>query len=189
MPIKIESQSAQIGWDTKKAQLNQSGNNQQSLDIQTRKPKLEIRTTRPQMNIDQSQPFAEAGLKNIQAFMSDSVSYAKQVVSQGIDRIVSQGNEMKDIHTGVDPIPDQAIYNAYDLFEKTFNFALVPSSRPEINVTPGEVTTTLNPGEVINNTMPRRVQMDYTPWQISYYMKQYASIRFSFEPSKFETMV
>lgn len=189
MAIRIESQAAQITWDTQKAQLNQSGNGVQALDIQIRKPQIEINTTRPQLSIDQTQPFAEAGLKNLQAFMSDSVSYAKQIVSQGIDRIVSQGNEIKEIHTGVDPIPDQAIYNAYELFEKTFNFAMVPQSRPQIDVTPGNVDIQFNPGEVINNSAPRRVQMDYTPWQINYYMKQYASIRFSYEPPTINTTV
>ena len=204
MAIRIESQAAQLTWDTQKAQLNQSGNGIQTLDIQIRKPQIEINTTRPQLSIDQTQPFAEAGLKNLQAFMSDSVSYARQIVSQGIDRIVSQGNEMKEIHTGVDPIPDQAISTAKKVamvavvtlrrFARKISrekrvFAMVPQSRPQIDVTSGDVDIQFNPGEVANNSAPRRVQMDYTPWQINYYMKQYASIRFSYEPPTINTTV
>lgn len=189
MPIRIESQAAQLTWDTQKAQLNQSGNGARALDIETKKPQIEINTTKPQLTIDQTQPFAEAGLKNIQDFMADAVSYARQVASQSVDRIVSQGNEMKEIHTGVDPIPDQAIYNAYDMFEKTFNFAMIPQSRPRIDVTRGNVDIQVNRGEVINRSAPKPVQMDYSPWQINYYMKQYESIRFSYEPSKFNTTV
>lgn len=189
MPIRIESQAAQLTWDTQKAQLNQSGNGVQTLDIQTRKPQIEITTTRPQLTIDQTQPFAEAGLKNLRAFMSESVSYARQRVAQGIDRIVSQGNEMKEIHTGVDPIPVQAISNAYEMFEKTFNFAMIPQSRPKIDVTLGNVNIQFNRGEVTNRSASRRVQIDYTPWQINYHMKQYESIRFSYEPPKIKSMV
>ena len=189
MPLEITKQNAILGWDTQKATLTQSGNGAQTLQLNIQKPLLEMQTTLPKIQIDQSQPFAEAGLKNIKAFMSDAVSYGQQIVSQGIARIVDQGNSFIEIHTGVDPIPDQAVYNAYDMFEKSFNYGAIPQSRPDITLKRGEVNTTLNRGTVQNNSSPQKVEMNYTPWQVSYHLKQYQNISFRYQPSQFKFSV
>ena len=189
MPIQITSQSAQITWDTQKARLEQSGNGARALNISTEKPLLEMRTELPKIQIDQTASFADVGLKNIQAFMDEAVSYGRQMVSAGVARIVDQGNAFVNIHTGADPIPDQAIYNAYEMFEKEFNYGAIPQSRPSISLNEGSVNTTFNPGRVNNNSAPRKVDMQYTPWQINYYMKQYNSINFRYEPSQLKISV
>ena len=132
MPIQISQQPLVMNISTQPARIDQSGNGALTLDIDIKKPLLEMKTELPKVTIDQSASFAEAGLKNIKAFMDESVSYARQIVSAGVDRIVSQGNEWINIHTGVDPIPDQAIYNAYEMFDKEFNYAAIPTSRPSI---------------------------------------------------------
>lgn len=189
MPLEITKQNAVLGWDTQKASLNQSGNATRTLELQIEKPLLEMQTTLPKIQIDQSQPFAEAGLKNIKAFMSDSMNYSLQVVSRGIARIIDQGNSFAEIHTGVDPIPDQAIYNAYDMFDKEFNYGAIPQSRPSITLQRGEVNTSLKRGTVLNNSAPQKVEMNYSPGQISYYMKQYESISFRNQPSNIKISV
>lgn len=189
MPIQISTTPAVLDWNVSKANLSQSGNGALTLDLQIQKPLLEMQTTLPKVQIDQSQPFAEAGLKGIKAFMDEVVSIGRQIVSEGIERIVSQGNDFINIHTGVDPIPDQANYNAYDMFEKSFNYGVIPQSRPSISLQEGRVNTTFNPGSVNNQSAPRKVQMDYTPWQINYFMKQYNSITYSMQPSNFKFTV
>lgn len=189
MPIEVTTQKANIGWDTQKASLSQSGNGAQTLDIEINKPLLEMQTTLPKIQIDQSQSFAEAGLKNLQAFMAESVSYGQQMVSQGISRIVDQGNSMIEIHTGYDPIPDQAIYNAYEMFDKEFNYGAIPTTRPSISLAEGRVETNLVKGNIVNNSRPQKVEMTYTPWQINIYVKQYASIEFRYQPSNYKLSV
>lgn len=189
MPIQISSQPAQLSWDTQKAKLEQSGNGARTLDLSIEKPLLEMRTELPKIQIDQTASFADAGLKKIQAFMDEAVSYGRQMVSAGVARIVDQGNDYINIHTGADPIPDQAIYNAYDMFEKDFNYGVIPQSRPSISLSEGRVNTTFNPGSVNNNSAPRKVNMQYTPWQINYYMKQYNNIEFRYEPSTLKISV
>lgn len=189
MPIQIQTQPAVIGWDVQKAQLDQSGNGINVLDLTIEKPLLEMRTELPKIQIDQSQSFADAGLKNLKAMMDESVSYGRQMVSQGVARIVDQGNRFIEIQTGIDPIPDQAIYNAYEMFEKDFNYGAIPQTRPNISLKEGNVYTTFNPGKVNNQSTPRKVDMQYTPWQVSYHMKQYNSISFSMAESKFKFTV
>lgn len=189
MPIQITTQPALLSWDTQRARLDQSGNGAMALDISTQKPLLEMRTVQPKIQIDQTASFADAGLKNIEAFMSESISYGRQMLSAGISRIVDQGNEFVNIHTGVDPMPDQAIYNAYEMFEKSFNYGAIPQSRPNISLNAGQVDVNLNRGSVSNNSAPIKVDMSYTPWQVNYFMKQYNSISFRVESSEFKFSV
>ena len=189
MPLQISTQPAILSWEVQKGSLSQSGNGISVLELDIEKPIFEMRSELPKIQIDQSQSFADAGLKGIKAMLEESISYGKQMISQGVARIVDQGNTFTDIHTGVDPIPDQAIYNAYDMFAKEFGYGVIPQTRPSISLKEGNVYTTFNPGKVNNQSTPKKVEMQYTPWQISYHMKQYSSISFSLAQSNFNFTV
>ncbi len=189
MSLQITSQKAILSWDTQNAVLTQSGNGKQTLDIRVEKNDLQMETVKPQVFIDQSEAFGELGLKGIRAFMQESVGYANQIVSAGIDRIVSQGNEWLNIHTGVDPIPDQAIYNAYEMFEKSFSGVFSPVARPQIDVQSGKLNYSFTPARIVNSSRPQPVEMNYQPWRINYYMKQYNSINISSTSTPFNQSV
>lgn len=189
MPIQINTHPSILGWDVQKAKLEQSGNGVNVLSLESNNPVLEMETQHPKIQIDQSQSFEEAGLKGIKAFMDDAVSYGRQIVSQGVVRIVDQGNGYIEIQSGYDPIPDQAEYNAYGMFEKEFNYSAIPQSRPAISLNKGQVTYNFRPGNVSNHSTESKVEMNYTPWQVSFHMKQYNSINFRYEPSQFKFTV
>ncbi len=189
MPIQISTQPSIIGWDVQKAKVEQSGNAPQLLQMDSSAPVLDIQTIKPQLIIDQTESFADAGRKNLRAFMNDSVAYGRQVVSEGVMRIVDQGNTLRDIHSGGDPIPDLAIYNAYEMFEVSFNYGAIPQSRPNININKGQVNINVTRGTVENSTVDQKVQMSYSDWKIDYYMKQYSSINFRYEEPKFKFSV
>lgn len=189
MPIQISQQPLVLNITTQPAKIEQSGNGALTLNLDIKKPLLEMKTELPKVTIDQSASFAEAGLKNIKAFMDESVSFARQMVAGGVDRIVSQGNEWLNIHTGVDPMPDQAIYNAYEMFDKEFNYAAIPTSRPIIDLVRGQVNTTFNKGQVTNNSRPQKINMNYTPYQVNLAVSQYNSISFRYEKPNFNFMV
>ncbi len=189
MPIQISTQPSIIGWDVQKAKLDQSGNGARALVLESTAPLLEIETQQPKILIDQSQSFSEAGLKGLKSFMNDAASYGQQIVSQGIARIVDQGNAFIEIQSSYDPIPDQALNNAYDIFDKEFNYGAIPQSRPSITLDRGQVNFNFRPGDVNNQSTERKVEMNYTPWQVDYYVKQYNSINFRYEPSQFKFTV
>ncbi len=189
MPITISQQPIVMNISSTPAKLEQNGNGSRTLNLDIQKPELEMETKQVKVLIDQSQPFAEAGLKNIRAFMDDNNAYSQQIYSQGVSRIVSQGNELKEIQNDYDPIPDQAISNAYDMFDKEFNYGAVPTSRPTITVDPGNVNYSFRRGSVSNLSQPQKVQMSYTPYQISYSISQYNSINFRYEDPKYKFMV
>lgn len=189
MPIIISQQPIAMSVSTTPAKLSQSGNGAKTLNLSIQKPELEMQTKLPKVKIDQSQPFADAGLKNIKAFMDDNISFGKEIFAGGVSRIVSQGNELKDIQNDYDPIPDQAISNAYDMFDKEFNYGAVPSSRPTISLDEGNVKYSFKRGSVSNQSQQQKVQMSYTPYQVNYSISQYNSINFRYEKPNYDFMV
>ncbi|GAB6107651.1 DUF6470 family protein [Fusibacter bizertensis] len=189
MPITISRQPIVMNVTTTPAKLEQNGNGSKVLNLDIQKPQLEMETKQPKVLIDQTEPFAEAGLKNIRAFMEDNISFGAQKFSEGVSRIVNQGNEFIEIQTGNDPIPDQAISNAYEMFEKEFNYGAVPSTRPTITLDEGKVNYSFRRGSVNNQSQSQKVQMSYSPYQINYTISQYNSINFRYEKPRYEFMV
>ena len=189
MPIQITQQPLILNVSTTPASISQSGNAALTLSISSEQPLLEMQTVKPQIRIDQTQPFAEAGLKNIRAFMEDNIAYSREIVQGGVSRIVSQGNEFINIHTEVDPIPEQALNNAYDMFDKEFNYAAIPTTRPTITLEKGSVNYSLKRGSVTNNSSPQPVNLSYTPYQVQFSVSQYNSVSFRYEQPKFKFMV
>ena len=184
MPMHVESRPTLISITTKDAKLYQEGNGVNVLDIRTQKPLLEITTTKPEVRIDQSKCFEEAGLKGLKAFMNDAISYGQQVLQAGIARIVDDGNAYANIQSGQDPIPDQALYNAYEMFTHEYNYDTIPKSRPSIELVRGTVNYKFNRGQGINSTNASPVRMTYEPWKVEIAVKQYASIQFRYEKDR-----
>ena len=183
MPIQITTQPLKLDVTIQKGSLSQSGNNSRVLNTTSDLPKLQIQSSKANIEIDQSQCFAEAGLKNLKAMIEDSISYGMQMLNKGISRIVSDGNVWSNIQNGSDPIPDQAIYNAYEQFEKEFNYTAIPQSRPKITVAPGEINYQFRPGHINSNSNPRPVKMNYKPWKVQYAVKQYNRINIQYNKS------
>ena len=171
MPLVIETRPTLIGWHTKDAVLKQSGQGEPALNIDITDPQLRVDSKPPKLSIDQSECFAEAGLKDIKRMMSDHVSKAKQQLMEGIQIIVQQGNEMADVHNG-NPIPTQAKYNAYDRYVKEFNYGTVPKSRPKISVASGDVQVKVSPGKVENKSKPKPLRSSYERWKVDFYIRQ-----------------
>ncbi len=161
-----------LGWNMTPARFEMSGGGALNvLKMRTEKPVLEMRSHRPVVKIDQSQCFAEAGLKGMTDFRVDTNSYAQSAVAKGIARIVDNGNEMMAIENGVDAIAEQADNNAFGIFEQEFVYTAIPKSRPKISVDPWTMNYSYTPGRIINETEPKRVQTSYTPPRFEYYVK------------------
>lgn len=146
------------------------GGVQNALKLRTEKPKLDMQSSRPTIKIDQSQCFAEAGLKGIADFSADTNSYARSIFLKGIARIVDDGNRMMVIENGSDAIAEQADYNAHGMFEQEFVYTTIPKSRPKISIDPWTMNYSFAPGRVINETQPKKVQIDYAPPRFEYYI-------------------
>lgn len=161
-----------LGWNSTPARLEMRGNgNQNVLDLQTEKPRLEMKSELGKLHIDQSACFSEAGRKGVTDFRQDVISYAQSVFARGVARIVDNGDQFIDIHTGVNAVAEQADYNAFGMFEQQFGYAVIPKSRPKITVDPATLNYHFTPGRVHVGMQDRKVQSTYYPGRIEYYIK------------------
>jgi len=159
------------------------GNGAKPLNVESQIARLDMESTKPQVQIDQTECFAEAGLKNIKAFMDDAVAYGQQKFSEGVSRIVSDGDSMAAIESGYDPIADQAFQNAYAMFDHEFNYDAIPKSKPRIDVSPGNVNYNYTPAQVQNNTVAQPIENSYTPGKVEIAVKEYGKVDISYDKS------
>ncbi|MBS7525791.1 hypothetical protein KHM83_03770 [Fusibacter paucivorans] len=183
MPIQIQSTRAQLSVQTVNASLEMQGNGGQVLALDTERGSLEMESTSPEIEIDQTACFAECGLKNIKDFMADSVAYGQQKFQEGVARIVEDGNQMASIENKADPIPDQAIQNAYTMFEHEFNYDAIPKSRPSITLKEGDVNYQYQPARVNNRTVSRKVENNFTPGKVEIAVAEYGKVTISYDSS------
>ncbi len=177
--IQIQTKPMQLEYKTNPSSMEISQGNPIKLDFSVKPGSLKMHSEQVKVLIDQTQCFAEAGLKNIQGMIDENTSISKQKMMESIGKIVEQGNELADIASGNDPIPAQAEYNAFDQFIREWNFDLIPKSRPEFKVTGGTVDIEHEPAEVQNNTRFDPPKINYTAGKIETYVKQYNEIEMS----------
>lgn len=173
MKLMIRTQPAILGWDTKNAQQTTPAMPKEALELEIDEPEIKMESTKSVVNIDQNQCFNESGLKDNKAFLDDVVSRAKSAVMEGIGHRVEEGNAMMAIENGSDAIAERASYNAWERFGHEFGLVTMPSSRPVITVTDGDVTYEFLKGDVqISNGPFVADKGTYQAGKIEYYMKQ-----------------
>ncbi|QEK13561.1 hypothetical protein FQB35_02390 [Crassaminicella thermophila] len=151
-------------------------------------PKLEIHSEQVKVQIDQYPCRAEEGLKNYIDLTKDNAAFAKQKAMEGIARIVSQGNQLAAIQNGGNPIADQAEENAYNLFDKEFNFDLIPKSRPKIDFIGGKVDIKFIEGKVKPQVKVNKPIINYTVGKFEIYLRQKNSINIEYVGKKFNQL-
>ena len=189
MRLEITTTPMILNFTSKNATLEKAAIPENVLDIKTEKFSVDMKMENGNLKIDQNQCFNEAGLKDIKAFMDDYVNYSKQAVSDGVDRIVSEGNSFADIHNNVDAVAQNADNNAYGIFEHEYNLDFIPKSRPKINYTSGKVNIDYRPGKIVNNSLPKNDLGTYTPGNLDIYVKQMNSIKIKAVRDKFDEFV
>lgn len=171
MDLRITTRHGLVGINTTQGKMN-INYGKSNFRIQTKKPKMNMEITQPKVKIDQSKPLAEIGLKKISDFIKTNAGKGKQVCSQGISRIVQQGNELARIETGSNAISSQARYNAFDQYKKEVNIDFIPKSRPQVDLQEGKVDINLEKGEVSIQSKPQEVNLDYNVGKIEVYLRQ-----------------
>lgn len=143
-------------------------------------PQVKIEASLPKITIDQTQSFNESGLKSVTAFSDDYVNYAKRIRIESMGRIVSQGNALKDINLGGNPIANNARYNAVDQFQHEFGMVTMPRTRPRINVIEGQLDISVQEGQINQRIEAQKPIINYQKGKIEFYTKQYNSININY---------
>ncbi|WP_432407093.1 DUF6470 family protein [Wukongibacter sp. M2B1] len=171
MDLKITMRQGFIGLNINQGSMN-IDYGKSNFNMEIKDPKIDMEITQAKVMIDQTRPFSEAGLKKIDEFNRMNTEKARQACLQGIGKIVRQGNELARIDTGVNPIPSQAKYNAFDQDIKEFNIGFIPKSRPEITLNEGRVEINLQEGYVNIENRPRDVYLDVNRANVEVYIRQ-----------------
>ena len=178
MPLSIATVKGQIGIKTTNAYLDMSQPKGEQF-IRQIKPQMIIDRELPKVLIDQSQPFAEAGRKPWSQVAAEYAQMGRQQALEGIGRIVDDGNRMAMIQRKMPAaIPELALKNSRTK-QHEFNFGMIPTSRPKIEVT-GHLNIDWQLGGVEYSYTPRKPVADYHPGKAEIYMKQYPHIEFKY---------
>lgn len=153
-PPQISARTTQGGLDIRTQQAK--------LDISQKQPFVKIRTEQPMVLIDQSQCFAEEGLKSMSQVMSEQAQKGIQAAQAFTGKKSRDGDAMAKIGHKASIMINIAKNSAIKKHE--FGMGYMPHSRPKIDVKGGTVELEAqeinNPGEI------NGVSYKYTPGDI-----------------------
>ncbi len=173
--LQIRTQNLKLGYNITQPNM-QIRTTPSKFEGDTSLPKLEMKSTQVKLKIDQTECFNESGLKNIEAFLNDNVSHAKEMCSEAVLDTVRQGDELADIQNKNDPIPEQAFYNTVTRNLKELTMVTMPKSRPKITVINGNVDINLKKGDNNKNFIKGHADINYTKGKTSYKVERYNSV-------------
>lgn len=177
--IQISTVNGQIGIskDPTTVQMRQP-----MADMKMRQPHADVKYIQrdAKINIDQTEAFADAGLKHISRHIREWAEKGKQQVSKATATIASQGDQMMKIENKGSVIPQIAKTNSEDPM-RDINIAFIPSSvsKVKINYTPGEFKVNAQPKEVEIEIKPNKPVIKVNPGNTNIYLKQKSAISFS----------
>ncbi|MCR4435069.1 MAG: DUF6470 family protein [Clostridiales bacterium] len=185
MGIIITQTHARIGIETTPGHMEMRCR-AAKLQIHQEQARVNIHTELPKVQIDQHDAFASSGLKNFLELAREAAGRGYQQVMEFIGKTAEDGDRLAAIEKGGSPLADIAERDAYP--EHEFGMVTMPATGPKFDVKGGEVIIEpeRNGGSGLNGVeikfIPGGVSYSYTPAQVRIYMKQYASIRFRYEP-------
>ena len=146
--------------------------------VQT-KAKMHIDKQAPRVIIDTYEQRAELGMKNNMDLLIDAKQLARQSLMSAIGRIVSDGNRMANITKNMPlAIPELAERNSKPTMHE-FNFALLPISRPNIDVE-GHLNIDWEIGGANIDYKPQKPKIEYARGNLNISMKQYQEINIEY---------
>ena len=191
MGLSISRTDIKLGMESSPARLEMQSQPAR-IDFHHTDAKLNIRTDPPRVTIDQYECFAEAGLKNNYDLLKDASSRAYQHIMEYIGQTAEDGRTLAAIENGGNPIAAIAARDAFPVHE--FGIGFIPQSRPKIDVTGSvQIEPVLDSNGATNSITgdytPGSLNINYIPWQLNIYVKQYPSINIKYEGNLIDTII
>ncbi|MFD2170105.1 DUF6470 family protein [Tumebacillus lipolyticus] len=154
------------------------------LDLEIQKPKLEIlHGAQVKIDIDMTQTRADLGYKPILQLAADAASDGYQAWLAGVDRIVSEGNQLSryDQGTRVGHLADQRLQ------QEMASIRLKPVAPPKINVEIAPRHAEFTPGSVRVNYKQWSVNTQHEWGRVTGKMIQYPDLEFTLKGNIYDT--
>ncbi len=183
MGLSIRTTNIELGIQRTPSRMNLKTENAR-LRLHQEHTRINISTEKPRVLIDQSQCFAEAGLKSSRELSREAAQRGYQQVMKFIGQTASDGYALAEIEKGGNPITSIAVRRAYP--QRQFGLDFIPKSRPKIEVTGSVNTKWDRSGEGVHNGVegsysPGYVRLDFEPTKFKIYVKQYPSVDINYE--------
>ena len=172
--IHISQTSAQIEIQTKRAELRVLQSRKLQLSMRQIHAQMQVETRRPKLNIDQTQCFAESGLKTS---LEMAHAFYKQSMAKGmqaIQSIAEEGLRFLQIEKKGNPFAEVAWQRGVHFKQPVVT--AMPQSRPKVTFEPGEVKITWTHPRVEMEWHWIESQVEYIPYEVNITMLSYPSI-------------
>jgi hypothetical protein len=175
--LRISTQKAALDINVTRARFDMR---QPPADIEMRQKHARIIINREplQLIIDQRQCFNESGRMDPTALADHIAQLGEQAFTDGIARIIDEGDRMARFEEGGDAFAEIAYNNSYPVYE--FNMVTMPRSRPKIDFIGGNLDIQVEEGYVEFKVTPRSPQVEYTPGKVDIRLKQHPDISFEY---------
>ncbi len=178
--IVIHTTPAQIAVRTTPGSINIHSNTiSMTIDNNLAQP-FSMKIEQPKINIDQTDSFADVGLKKPIPMAMDFYKSSLQKGMESIATIARESAEFLQIEKGGNPIASQG--KQAGVKNHTYGAKAMPAHGPEISVEQGTVETHAGQNTMKINWQPVKNQNDYTPADVSVQMVHRGDIEISLEP-------
>ena len=180
----IEQQRAVIGITQQRPWIEVQESTRPVLALQRQMPRLEISGGGVSVRIDQTECFAERGYKPPAAFADECVRAGRQAAQDGVARRTAEGDFLASIEQEAG-IADLVISEECEVV-----LALLPRTRPTIEVLEEPLQFTVAPGRVTLDFTPGTVSVEVPSWPyLRVYLQQEPFIRIRAVPEKIDVAV
>lgn len=178
--MQITAKPALIGIQTEAGRLSIESRTAR-LEIHQEMGKVAVETRRPRLEIDQYPSRAQMGYKKPMDVALELAQMGRQQAMEYIAGKTDEGNRLRAIEYGGNPIRDIAMEKAWP--QKQRQGGYTPVVGPEFNAIPGEVMIT--PPEVKNPAhigyearfIPGDLNVQYNPGNVKVFMRQYPEVK------------
>jgi hypothetical protein len=156
--------------------------------IEQRAPELKIERQSPRVYIDQTECFAESGLKPALRLASDFYKDSLQAAYEAIGRIAEEGRRLAAIDKGGNPIADIA----YEKLWRNYQVIMVqmPKSKPHIEWDMGYLNINWKPNPPkIDWETHTMAEINASRHRVNIYMKQWPSIEMEYIGDNFDKWI
>lgn len=144
--------------------------------LQTEVAQLEMSSPKPEIHIDQTQCFADAGLRTPAAFTDYNVSLARSATLEAIGQIASEGDALADCkHSTVASVVAGKWGDTRDT-----NVKAIPQQMPEISFDTEPVQVYYQPGSVNLELQQGNVDSQLDWGKVDTYMLQKNFVQFNY---------
>lgn len=183
----MQSVMGKIGMHSTAGQLEQTQSHAR-MSIEQPKAEIDMQSKKPVLHIDQSEAWAEAGLKSTKQLIQEQAEAGYRAFLEGAERRAIQGTNLMQIEQEGNPIVQQAEMNVYkDLQQIGLTYIPGPFA-VKFQYERGEVDIKVTAQRPIIHAEIEQPTSKFTRGHVDVFMEQYPDLHIEVDPLFFERL-